>query len=173
MQHYRGCHLDVIHPHLWVPNRYLWTKTPNTHLLLRDIPLHDHHRYLFYLSPFLPLPHTYNFIPFLFTLIFSVLFSIGLGPIALLLPSELFPANVKAKASAVASICQAAAAFLSNIIWLDVVESVGLYMNFFIFAAVSLAFYVFSIFFFIETKGKTLEEIQDELNSEQRSKSVI
>ncbi|RZF41989.1 hypothetical protein LSTR_LSTR011130 [Laodelphax striatellus] len=73
--------------------------------------------YFYFSTPYLLT--TLNFIPFLFTLIYSFLFSIGLGPIALLLPSELFPANVKAKASAIASICQASSAFLPNIIWLD------------------------------------------------------
>ncbi|RZF39308.1 hypothetical protein LSTR_LSTR012603 [Laodelphax striatellus] len=73
--------------------------------------------YFYFSTPYLLT--TLNFIPFLFTVINSFLFSIGLGPIALLLPSELFPANVKAKASAIASICQASSAFLSNIIWLD------------------------------------------------------
>nr|BAQ02358.1 sugar transporter [Nilaparvata lugens] len=108
--------------------------------------------------------HT-QFLPFLGLLIYGLFFSIGMGPIASTIQGETFPANTKAKASAITSISLAVTSFIMNKIYLDVDNTIGMYFNFILFASACFMCLGFVVFFVIETKGKTLHDIQEELNT--------
>ena len=92
-----------------------------------------------------------------------VLFA-GYGPLSWAIMGELFPSNIKSNASALTTFWCWMISFLFTKFFVNI-KSLGDEWAFWIFAI----FCFLSIFFFIfllpETKGKTLQEIQDILNS--------
>ncbi|RZF35232.1 hypothetical protein LSTR_LSTR017188 [Laodelphax striatellus] len=75
---------------------------------------------------------------------------------------ELFPANVKSKAAAVATIFFAIASFSVN----KVYPSVPNYTMFAFFALTNLIAAIFTWLYVIETKGKSFSEIQQLLHKQ-------
>ncbi|XP_049862177.1 facilitated trehalose transporter Tret1-like [Schistocerca gregaria] len=89
----------------------------------------------------------------------------GFGALPWAVMSELFPANVKSVASSLsASVCWFQC-FLITKFFADLVAAVGEAAPFFGFGACCVAAALFVYFLLPETKGRTLEEIQDILNS--------
>ncbi|XP_075453486.1 solute carrier family 2, facilitated glucose transporter member 12 isoform X2 [Ascaphus truei] len=82
-------------------------------------------------------------------LAFVAAFSIGLGPMAWLVQSEIFPVGIKGRAFALAS----------SMNW----EIIGLPWMLFSYALMSVASLVFIIMYVPDTKGRSLEEISMEL----------
>lgn len=89
---------------------------------------------------------------------------VSLAPLAWLIMSEIFPNRLRGKAMAVASVCVWTASFLTAnffppmVSWFKI--SLGSpAMAFWIYAMVSVAAFLFSLFVVPETKGRTLEEI--------------
>lgn len=111
-----------------------------------------------------------NFIPFLMFCIHTVTFSVGLGPVVATIKGELFPANVKAKMSALTTITLALTSFILNKFYLIIAYEEGIYLNYLIFSVSSFIGLLFTICYLPETKGKTLQEIQDILNGIERQK---
>ncbi|KAG7187606.1 hypothetical protein KM043_016669 [Ampulex compressa] len=93
-------------------------------------------------------------------IMYIVFFSIGLGTLPFTLMSELFPTNVKALGNTAAMILCNMTAFIMTRTYHDIVTALGMHMAFWIFATCCAIGLVFVIFFVPETKGKTLQEIQ-------------
>ncbi|XP_036141578.1 facilitated trehalose transporter Tret1 isoform X1 [Monomorium pharaonis] len=96
--------------------------------------------------------------------IFIATYCIGCGPVTWAIISEIFASNVKAKASAISnsllwSLCFLIVKFSSNI---D--EAFGKYTIFWTFGGFCFLSILFTVFFLPETKGKSLQQIQDELS---------
>uniref|UniRef100_T1I1F0 MFS domain-containing protein n=3 Tax=Rhodnius prolixus TaxID=13249 RepID=T1I1F0_RHOPR len=102
-------------------------------------------------------------IPFGGMIIYIVFFSIGLGPIPTTVQGEMFSANDRALASALTSMSLALSSFICNLIYLPIAEGFGMFVNYWIFTIVSIGTAVFVKTYTIETKKKTLHEIQEEL----------
>ncbi|KAJ8977236.1 hypothetical protein NQ317_003811 [Molorchus minor] len=105
------------------------------------------------------------FLPLACLLVYIVAFNTGFGPLPWAIMGELFPSNVK---SAAASSATAVCWFLAFIItkYFEIVaHAIGIGPCFLIFAGFCLLAIPFSIFFLLETKGKSLQEIQNALNS--------
>lgn len=111
-----------------------------------------------------------GFLPVLSLCVFIIMFSIGYGPIPWMISSEVFPPEIKTFASAAAGTFNWFLAFLVTKFYLDLKEAFGGDVVFYIFGVISLIGTVFVVFFVPETKGKSFDEIQRELNGE---KSIV
>uniref|UniRef100_A0A1B6C7Q8 Major facilitator superfamily (MFS) profile domain-containing protein n=1 Tax=Clastoptera arizonana TaxID=38151 RepID=A0A1B6C7Q8_9HEMI len=106
----------------------------------------------------------YNYIPFYCLCFHSVMYCLALGPIVNSIKGELFPSNVKAIASVITTIVLALSSFFVNKIYLVLADSFGFYLDFLMFFVITMIGAVFSLTVVVETKGKTLQDIQIELN---------
>lgn len=106
----------------------------------------------------------YHYIPFLSFWLHGVMYSIGLGPVINTIKGELFPANIKGLSSAITTIILAVGSFLTSKLYLQINDIIGTYVNYML-AAISCFFtFVFTVCYVTETKNKTLQDIQNELN---------
>ncbi|XP_029990288.1 solute carrier family 2, facilitated glucose transporter member 10 [Sphaeramia orbicularis] len=92
-------------------------------------------------------------------------YAIGFGPMTWLLLSEIFPAAVRGRAFAFANGFNWAANLLVTSTFLDVTDAIGLSGLFVLFGLVAVAAAVFFSLTLPETKGKSLEDIDQELRS--------
>nr|XP_018903285.1 PREDICTED: facilitated trehalose transporter Tret1-like [Bemisia tabaci] len=104
-----------------------------------------------------------TYVPFLGLVIYGIFFCLGLGPIPTLYQGEILPSNIKARACTVTTMCSAWASILNTTLFAICIRYIGLYINFFLFAATSVFGLYFAKYHFTETSGKTLQEIQEEL----------
>ncbi|XP_072385996.1 facilitated trehalose transporter Tret1-like isoform X2 [Diabrotica undecimpunctata] len=105
-----------------------------------------------------------SFLPILCLLVYILTYNLGMGSLPWTIMGELYPANVKSIASSLtASFCWLLG-FLIVYFFDPIKEAIGLGVCFLIFTVCCAASIPFTKFFVIETKGKTLEEIQQELN---------
>lgn len=104
-----------------------------------------------------------TWIPLVALICFVISFSIGMQTIPILLLGELFPTNVKAFALCLADIYFSIIATIVSKFFQITKDDFGLHVPFYAFFVCCILGLVFIIFFVPETKGKTLEEIQDEL----------
>ncbi len=93
--------------------------------------------------------------------VFIASFAFSMGPIVWTLISEIYPNRVRGRAIAVATAVNWFAAFLVAQFFLSIVDAIGESTTFFIFSALCVATYAFVWRFVPETKGRSLEEIQD------------
>ncbi|GAB1863879.1 Solute carrier family 2, facilitated glucose transporter member 8 [Camponotus japonicus] len=94
---------------------------------------------------------------------YTIMHSLGLASLPYTLLSEIFPINVKALGSTIVSIATNLAAFVVTTSYLIIADIAGTHVPFWIFTACSFAGAIFIFFYVPETKGKTLEQIQKEL----------
>ncbi|KAF2879593.1 hypothetical protein ILUMI_26575 [Ignelater luminosus] len=112
---------------------------------------------------------TLGFLPILALSIFMVVFSLGFGPIPWMISSELFPSEIKSVAISAAGTFNWFIAFLITKFYLNLKNAVGGDVTFYIFSVVSVVGTIFVFFVVPETKGKSLDQIQRELNGEKNS----
>lgn len=103
----------------------------------------------------------FNWIPLPTMLFFVVTYSFGLGVIPYMMPGELFPTNIKAKALCIMDLYLALAAFFVAKLYQIIADSYGTYVPFFLFTFCCILSLFFVIFCVPETKGRSLEEIQE------------
>lgn len=87
-------------------------------------------------------------------------FSVGIGPVCWVLTSEIFPLRLRAQAAALGAVGNRVSSGLVAMSFLSVTRAITVAGTFFIFAVVSLLSVVFVHLCVPETKGKTLEEIE-------------
>ncbi|CAA9996542.1 unnamed protein product [Nesidiocoris tenuis] len=105
-----------------------------------------------------------NWTPFACFLLHGFFYSIGLNPIVTTIKGEVFSASIKGVASAVTSLMLAVASFFLNKSYQIFADEIGMYANYWLYASGCTIAVVFTMTYVIETKGKTLQEIQDKLN---------
>lgn len=105
----------------------------------------------------------FSIVPVVGLIGFVVIFSLGMQSIPILMLGELFSPNVKAFALCLADIYFAVIATIVSKFFQFMKDSFGMYTPFFAFSFCCLVGLVLIIFFVPETKGKTLEDIQDNL----------
>jgi sugar porter (SP) family MFS transporter len=88
-------------------------------------------------------------------------FAFSMGPVVWTLISEIYPNRVRGRAIAVATAANWLSAFLVAQFFLSVVDAIGEATTFFVFSALCVVTYVFVLHFVPETKGRSLEEIQE------------
>jgi len=94
-------------------------------------------------------------------------FGFGMGPVPWLLPAELFAMEHCGRGTAVAASSNWLANFIVGQVFLPMSSILGQFC-FLPFAAILLAFLVFAFKVMPETRGKTLEQILDQMNSQRR-----
>lgn len=94
-------------------------------------------------------------------LVFAVSFSFGWGPIPWLATSELMPARARGIGTGLATSLNWTLAFLVTKEFQQMVDSMQSYGAFWLFGAFCLSSVIFVALFLPETKGRSLEEIQE------------
>ncbi len=93
--------------------------------------------------------------------VFIASFAFSMGPVVWTLISEIYPNRVRGRAIAVATAFNWFSAFIVAQFFLSIVDAIGESTTFFIFAAFCVVTYVFVWRYVPETKGRSLEEIQE------------
>lgn len=120
--------------------------------------------YLFYAGEHHPntIPYLSYIIGALFNL-YGIIFVITIFPTVYVLKCELFPQEVKSLANCSATMTNAAADFVVVKLFMWIWSTFGLYVNFIVYAAISLLSVVYVFVLIPETRGKTLIEIQEKI----------
>lgn len=92
-------------------------------------------------------------------------FAFGLGPVFWLIISEIFPLQHRSKAMAIATIFNWAANFVVSYFFLQQVALIGKPATFWIYAVLGLAAIGFTWWRVPETKGRSLEQIEQEVGT--------
>jgi len=98
-------------------------------------------------------------------------FAISLGPIFWLLISEIYPLKIRGLAEGTAAGTNWAFNLLVSITFLTLVEMLGPSWTFWLYGVLAIAAWLFSYYLVPETKGRTLEEIEQSWH--QRHSSVV
>ena len=93
-------------------------------------------------------------------MIYIAAFAIGMGPVFWLLISEIYPLNVRGTAMSLATVANWAANFLIAVTFLSFVKVLTEGGTFLMYAVVGVLAWIFAFRLVPETKGKTLEQIQ-------------
>jgi len=86
-------------------------------------------------------------------------FAIGLGPVAWVLISEIFPTKIRGRAMSMAVVVLWVSCFAVSMTFPILVEKIA-HKTFYMYAFINVLTFIFVWKFIIETKGKTLEEIE-------------
>jgi sugar porter (SP) family MFS transporter len=95
--------------------------------------------------------------------VYVAFFAVGLGPVFWLLIAEIFPLAVRGRAMSLATISNWGFNLLVALTFLSLINLFGRPGTFLIYAALTLVAIVFTAALVPETKGRSLEEIEDEL----------
>lgn len=96
-------------------------------------------------------------------LLYISFFAVSLGPLPWLYMSELFPVRLRSRGMAVASVANWSSNFMVVFLFPVVVSAAGMSATFGLFAISCAVGLVFAIRLAPETKGRSLEEIEDDL----------
>lgn len=105
-------------------------------------------------------------------IMYIVMYSLGMAALPFTMVGELFPTNVKALGSTIAMMACNFCAFVVTKLYPIIADNFGIYTAFWIFTAFSLTGALFTILYVPETKGKTLEQIQEKLHGPVKRKTV-
>lgn len=94
-------------------------------------------------------------------IIFIACFAFSLGPVTWILINEIFPTEVRAKAVSICTLSLWVAVWIVGQFFPWLLENAGAALAFWVFAVFSLINLFFSMKIVKETKGKTLEEMED------------
>ena len=96
--------------------------------------------------------------------VFIASFAFSLGPVVWTIISEIYPGRVRGKAVSFATAANWGAAFLVAQFFLTLTDSIGESATFFLFAAMCVLGFIFVWRYVPETRGRSLEEIQEMWN---------
>ncbi|XP_076178832.1 facilitated trehalose transporter Tret1-2 homolog [Ptiloglossa arizonensis] len=112
-------------------------------------------------------------LPIVALVIYISTYSVGWGPLPWSVMGEMFASNVKSKASGITvCVCWLLAFFITKFSS-NLSEACGNYTLYWVFAVFCAISVMFTILVLPETKGKSLQEIQDELNGVRPSMSSM
>ncbi|XP_060807037.1 facilitated trehalose transporter Tret1 [Amyelois transitella] len=120
-------------------------------------------------SPILP---SIGFLPILALVLFILTYCWGLGPLPWAVMGELMATEVKAVAAPIATAVCWTLSFLVTRYYGPVADAVGLYTAFWIFGICCVGAFFFSMIVVPETKGKSLQEIQEILAGRSKSEKA-
>ncbi|XP_050462901.1 facilitated trehalose transporter Tret1-like [Cataglyphis hispanica] len=96
-------------------------------------------------------------------IMYIIMYAVGLASLPYTLLSELFPINMKALGSTIILVLINLLGFIVTTSYLIIADIAGVHVPFWIFTACSFAGALFIFLYIPETKGKTLEQIQVQL----------
>ncbi|KAK9869509.1 hypothetical protein WA026_003262 [Henosepilachna vigintioctopunctata] len=94
---------------------------------------------------------------------YFVMYDLGMGILTQTVMGELFSPTIKGAAIAICQVVGTSVGFIITLTFKYMNEAIGNGESFWIFAGFCFAGAVFVHFFLVETKGKTLEQVQDEI----------
>jgi len=106
-------------------------------------------------------PSTVGIITLISLVVFIGSFAFSMGPIVWTIISEIYPNRVRGRAVSIATAANWAAAFLVSQFFLSLIDWIGSTATFWLFAFFSIVAYVWIWKYVPETKGRSLEEIQE------------
>lgn len=110
---------------------------------------------------------TITWLPATGSILYVVMYAFGLAALPFTVMSEVFPTNVKALGTGIGMfVCNGCAVIVTSI-YQSIVEQYGIHTAFWLFSTISLSGVVFVFFYMPETKGKTLQEVQEQLHGRQ------
>lgn len=98
---------------------------------------------------------------------FCIVCNIGIGPLMQTIQAECFPSRTRSLGGAVTQMISSCFAFTNIKMYQELDDAVGIYVNYIIFACVSLIGGIFLCVILPETAGRSLGQIQDEMNNSQ------
>nr|XP_036216339.1 facilitated trehalose transporter Tret1-2 homolog isoform X1 [Bactrocera oleae] len=110
-----------------------------------------------------------GWLPVVSLCVFIVLFSIGFGPVPWLMMGEVFAADIKGVAGSIAGTTNWVLAFVVTKTFVNLTDSLGKGETFWLFSGITIVGVFFVYFIVPETKGKSLNEIQAELEGKSAS----
>uniref|UniRef100_A0A8C3LDJ9 Solute carrier family 2, facilitated glucose transporter member 10 n=1 Tax=Chrysolophus pictus TaxID=9089 RepID=A0A8C3LDJ9_CHRPC len=105
-----------------------------------------------------------NWITLLSMMAFVSAFSIGFGPMTWLVLSEIYPARIRGRAFAFCNSFNWAANLLISLSFLDLIDAIGFSWMFLLYGLMGVMAVIFIYFFVPETKGQSLEEIDQQFS---------
>ncbi|CAO1330813.1 unnamed protein product [Diamesa serratosioi] len=105
-----------------------------------------------------------SWLPIVSLICFVILYCVGFGPLPWAVMGEMFPANIKSVASSIGtSICWVIGFAVTK--WFTALEdAIGSYGAFWLFGVFCVVAFIFTLTTVMETKGLSLQQIQDRLN---------
>jgi SP family arabinose:H+ symporter-like MFS transporter len=94
-------------------------------------------------------------------LVYVAFFAVGLGPGVWVYMAEIFPTRVRGRATSIATTALWTACLAVTLTFLSIVEALGISAAFLLYAILSLVTFVFVWMWVPETRGRSLEEIQN------------
>lgn len=104
-------------------------------------------------------PRSYDWIPLVCVVTFTIAFALGIGPISSLLIGELFPLEYRSTGSALATSFSHLCGFVNVKTAADIQERIGLHGLFWMYACISVCCLLFVVLFVPETKGREIDEM--------------
>jgi SP family galactose:H+ symporter-like MFS transporter len=93
--------------------------------------------------------------------IYVASFAVGLGPVFWLMISEIYPQNVRGPAMGIATMANWGFNLVVAVTFLSLVGALGRPGTFWLYAAIGFAAWTFVLLLVPETRGKTLEQIEE------------
>ncbi|CAH1159595.1 unnamed protein product [Phaedon cochleariae] len=126
----------------------------------------------FYLEQYVPEVDvtSFSWLPLTGMILYQIFSSFGITIIPTLMLGELFSASIKSKAMTVLVMVFSVSSFMANMLFYALLSRFGIYAPFLFFAVSNTVSAVLSIYLIPETKGKTLEEIQQMLKNKGNKK---
>ena len=111
-------------------------------------------------------------LPFSSLLIYIIFYSVSFGPLPWVVLGETFPASIKSIASSIATTCCLTTGFLISFFF-PLLNDLGTYYIFWLFSVSCAIGFLFILTVVFETKGLSLQEIQDKLNKKDVVKQTV
>ncbi|NWH59922.1 GTR10 protein, partial [Geococcyx californianus] len=105
-----------------------------------------------------------NWVTLLSMMAFVSAFSIGFGPMTWLVLSEIYPAGIRGRAFAFCNSFNWAANLLISLSFLDLIDAIGFSWMFLLYGLMGVIAVIFIYLFVPETKGQSLEEIDQQFS---------
>uniref|UniRef100_A0A8C8BA91 Solute carrier family 2, facilitated glucose transporter member 10 n=1 Tax=Otus sunia TaxID=257818 RepID=A0A8C8BA91_9STRI len=113
-----------------------------------------------------------NWITLLSMMAFVSAFSIGFGPMTWLVLSEIYPAGIRGRAFAFCNSFNWAANLLISLSFLDLIDAIGFSWMFLLYGLMGVMAVIFIYLFVPETKGQSLEEIDQQFSRKRRGRGA-
>lgn len=104
--------------------------------------------------------------------VFIIMFSIGYGPVPWLMMGELFATDIKGFAGSIAGTTNWVLAFVITKTFKNLTDGLGSGPTFWLFSGLTVVGVIFVFFIVPETKGKSLNEIQQEMAGNRNDSSL-
>jgi len=115
---------------------------------------------------------TLQVLAFISVILYIASFAMSLGPIAWLLIAEIYPLKIRGRGMSLATLANWGFNLLVASTFLTLVDKLGKPQTFWLYAVLTVGAIIFCYFFIPETKGLTLENIEEHLKTQKKIRSM-